>query len=171
VGITRATQKLYLTYARERVTQGKVHNQSPSRFLREIPEILVDKYMPELSKRSFTRKVPSILDKTPAPQIVSVGPFETGDQVYHKIFGKGEVTEISKGYVTAEFPGVGKKTLSSNFLTPYKGNLGLKAGDRIQVTDGKEGILKEISGDFAYIIFDGPIIEKVDKDKVMLKKD
>ncbi|MCE1245040.1 MAG: exodeoxyribonuclease V subunit gamma [Firmicutes bacterium] len=171
VGITRATQKLYLTYARERVTQGKVHVQSPSRFLREIPEVLIDKYVPELSKRSFTRKVPSILDKTPAPAVAVAGSFVKGDMVYHKIFGKGEVTDVSKGYITAEFPGVGKKTLSSNFLTPYKGSPELKAGDRIQVEGGKDGILKEISGDFAYVIFDGPTVEKFEKEKVTLKKD
>lgn len=38
VGITRARQKLFLTYARRRTVFGQTKYQRPSRFLREIPE-------------------------------------------------------------------------------------------------------------------------------------
>ncbi len=38
VGITRAKQKLHLTYARRRMVFGQTRYQRPSRFIREIPE-------------------------------------------------------------------------------------------------------------------------------------
>jgi DNA helicase-2/ATP-dependent DNA helicase PcrA len=38
VGITRAKEKLYLTFAERRQTRGGYTNQIPSRFLSEIPQ-------------------------------------------------------------------------------------------------------------------------------------
>ena len=43
VGITRAKEKLYLSYARSRLIYGTVSGAIPSRFLSEIPEYLVDR--------------------------------------------------------------------------------------------------------------------------------
>lgn len=42
VGITRAQQKLYLTRACTRVSRGRNVPRTPSRFLLEIPEDLLD---------------------------------------------------------------------------------------------------------------------------------
>ncbi len=51
VGITRAKEKLYLTYARRRMIYGTISSALPSRFLNDIPARLVKK---EIS-HSFTR--------------------------------------------------------------------------------------------------------------------
>lgn len=44
VGITRAQERLYLSYARQRMLYGNIHVNPPSRFLEEMPEDLVDKF-------------------------------------------------------------------------------------------------------------------------------
>lgn len=49
VGITRAKQKLYLTFCRKRMIYGTTQSNSPSRFLFEIPEHLV-KFTPITEK-------------------------------------------------------------------------------------------------------------------------
>lgn len=43
VGITRAKENLYLTYARSRLLYGDIKMNMPSRFIEELPEELVDK--------------------------------------------------------------------------------------------------------------------------------
>jgi DNA helicase-2/ATP-dependent DNA helicase PcrA len=42
VGITRAKEELYLTSAMERLVYGRWQNNQPSRFLREIPDVLIE---------------------------------------------------------------------------------------------------------------------------------
>jgi DNA helicase-2/ATP-dependent DNA helicase PcrA len=44
VGITRAKQKLFLTFAEKRQTRGGYSSQIPSRFLGEIPQNICDYY-------------------------------------------------------------------------------------------------------------------------------
>jgi DNA helicase II / ATP-dependent DNA helicase PcrA len=44
VGITRAREKLYLTFSESRMTRGGYENQIPSRFLTEIPQDICDFY-------------------------------------------------------------------------------------------------------------------------------
>jgi DNA helicase-2/ATP-dependent DNA helicase PcrA len=43
VGMTRARERLYLTYAQSRLLYGGVQYNTPSRFLSEIPEDLTDR--------------------------------------------------------------------------------------------------------------------------------
>ncbi|MBW7955977.1 UvrD-helicase domain-containing protein [Patescibacteria group bacterium] len=50
VGITRAKERLYITYARRRLVYGSITNAMPSRFLHDIPDHLVKK-----ESASFTR--------------------------------------------------------------------------------------------------------------------
>ena len=56
VGITRAMQKLYLTYAESRRLYGEDNYHSPSRFLREIPKKLLQEVR---LQTSVTRPVSS----------------------------------------------------------------------------------------------------------------
>lgn len=171
VGITRATKKLHLTYARERMMYGKTHNQSPSRFLREIPEDLIDRYVPEISKRSFIRQIEPVLKRHRVKKKKS-SKFSVGSTVYHKIFGKGEVIKCEKKYITTQFSGVGKKTVSVDFLSPYEEKEKKpKPGDKVEVEGGKEGIVKKLDGNSIYVILDGPVVEKFPKNKIKLKKD
>jgi len=59
VAMTRAKQKLYLSYARQRLFFGQRNSASPSRFLSEIPESLLEvvrSKTPAFSRRSFASK-------------------------------------------------------------------------------------------------------------------
>ncbi|MCC2671603.1 MAG: ATP-dependent helicase PcrA [Armatimonadetes bacterium] len=51
VGITRAKQKLHLTYARRRTVYGQTKYQRPSRFLREIPDECYDEVYRPVDER------------------------------------------------------------------------------------------------------------------------
>ena len=55
VGVTRAKQKLYLTYAKRRQMWGKTVYYQPSRFLDEIPYNLTDRHVSEGEKLSDER--------------------------------------------------------------------------------------------------------------------
>ena len=56
VGITRAQQRLYLTYARERTLFGQRGYNVPSRFLDEVPDELTDarQRLPQVASRAGT---------------------------------------------------------------------------------------------------------------------
>ncbi len=56
VGVTRAKQKLYITYAKRRQMWGDTKYFPPSRFLVEIPENLTERHLSEDSQLSSPRK-------------------------------------------------------------------------------------------------------------------
>lgn len=168
VGITRAIKKLYLTYAKERTVNGKTHKQSPSRFLREIPEELTDTYVPEISKRSFARKASLLLDRKSACEEQHLD-FKEGGTVYHKIFGKGTVESIEGNYITAHFQGFGKKTLSANYLSlnAVGPQNNIKTGDTIKMENGTRGVVKKVEGEYVFVVI-GTKVEKVIKEKLTI---
>lgn len=87
VGITRAKQKLYLTYAEIRRLHGKETIQRPSRFLREIPETCMQsvRMMPKISRPVVHREKESTT------------AFKLGQTVVHAVFGEGTIIHID-GY-------------------------------------------------------------------------
>jgi ATP-dependent DNA helicase UvrD/PcrA len=99
VGITRARQRLYMTWARERRLYGRSQRNLPSRFADELPA--------ELTERHTTRPSPGVgwqpaeperrrdFDSGPALQL------EAGDDVVHATFGDGVVTAVEPGGVVA----------------------------------------------------------------------
>ncbi len=92
VGITRAMQKLYLTYAETRRMYGNENYNSPSRFIREIPQELMQEvrvnttisrpasFAPSGSYSGYTQN-----HAIPDTEI------SLGQQVFHSIFGTGIV--------------------------------------------------------------------------------
>lgn len=85
VGITRAMQKLYVTYAENRRLHGMEVRHTASRFIREIPAHLIVDIRPKKTYEPF-RMTPS----TFVPEPVEVaGRFRLGQTVYHEKFGKG----------------------------------------------------------------------------------
>ena len=88
VGITRAMQQLYLCHAESRRLYGKDSYPRPSRFLREIPEHLLQ----EIRIRANISRPLS----TPAVQTVKAGSnstFRLGESVRHEKFGEGVVLQ------------------------------------------------------------------------------
>lgn len=104
VGITRAKERLYLTYAFSRHLCGARNLAMPSRFLEEIPESL----------RQVAGKERRESETPPRP--VRNESFKVGDLVFHKVFGEGKISAIKgNDQVVIYFSGLGEKT----FLLDY----------------------------------------------------
>jgi DNA helicase-2/ATP-dependent DNA helicase PcrA len=83
VGITRAMEKLVMTYAESRRLHGSENFNTPSRFIREIPAQLLQEVR---LHTTVTRPVSSITQaQVPDTELY------LGQRVYHQIFGEGVV--------------------------------------------------------------------------------
>jgi DNA helicase-2/ATP-dependent DNA helicase PcrA len=115
VGLTRAQEHVYLTYARSRRLYRDIDYRIPSRFIEEIPPELVDQGTTYESSR---RPVVSSYDPDEPDFDDGVQfHYEVGDVVYHAQFGRGRITAIS-GYgfemrVTVRFERGSEKTLAA----------------------------------------------------------
>jgi len=110
VGITRAMQQLYLTYAESRRLYGKETYPRPSRFLREIPP----EHLQEVRMRAtVTRPVTSVQPK--AASLQTEGKYKLGQRVSHAKFGEGVVLQMegdgAQERVQINFKQVGLKWL------------------------------------------------------------
>ena len=77
VGMTRAEKHLYLSYAETRRLYGQEMYQRPSRFLRELPNELIDNLR--------------VAKTTLKPQTKTTYQFKLGQNVAHEKFGEGVV--------------------------------------------------------------------------------
>lgn len=140
VGITRAMQRLYLTLASQRGQWGEGLSNPPSRFIDEIPRILVE----DISPKRITASL-SYFGSLNNSQFKSNGEPETrsqrrsafnnnsragglddlkiGDDIVHGKWGEGVVTSIKgsgeKTEIRVRFPVIGEKTLLLS-LAPIK---------------------------------------------------
>ncbi len=110
VGITRAMQQLYLTYAESRRLYGRETYPRPSRFLREIPA----EHIQEVRMRAtVSRPVTSVKPKAQSLQIA--GKYKLGQRVSHAKFGEGIVLQMegdgAQERVQINFKQVGVKWL------------------------------------------------------------
>ncbi len=87
VGITRAMQKLVLTYAENRRVYGKESFNAPSRFIREIPAGLVH----EVRMKAAVQRPATYLAQDDAPNEFGI---QLGQMVRHHVFGEGVVLNI-----------------------------------------------------------------------------
>ncbi|MGE4169213.1 MAG: ATP-dependent helicase [Candidatus Margulisiibacteriota bacterium] len=88
VALTRAKEKLFLTYSGRRQVFGEVSLHEPSRFLAEIPSRLLQTAAPRVDLSAA--KVSFSLGKfTPVTQPVQ--SFDRGETVYHRDWGQGQV--------------------------------------------------------------------------------
>jgi DNA helicase II / ATP-dependent DNA helicase PcrA len=108
VGITRARQRLYVSRAKVRSSWGQPMMNPESRFLREIPQHLID------WRRTDPKPAPSVAVSgagrfgvpRPSPSRAGKRPLlvlEPGDRVTHDKYGLGRVEEVS---------GVGESAMS-----------------------------------------------------------
>ncbi len=77
--------ELYLTYAEQRRLHGIDSFRQPSRFIREIPDELVEEIRPQIkvSRPVYRQAVPTVAE--------SAGSVKLGQRVRHKKFGDGVV--------------------------------------------------------------------------------
>ncbi|MEX2962499.1 DNA helicase II [Microbulbifer sp. TYP-18] len=118
VGITRAMQKLYITYAENRRLFGSESHNSPSRFIGEIPPDLVCevRLKTEISRPLFNPdygKVGRLSD--PPPDFDDLPPLALGGRVEHPKFGEGTVVQFEgngpRARVQVNFDDAGSKWL------------------------------------------------------------
>jgi DNA helicase-2/ATP-dependent DNA helicase PcrA len=109
VAITRARQRLYMTWARERRLFGRAEHNLPSRFVDELPTELTERHQKSVASGGMSWNAPSP-GASPA-QPLDPGPaleMQTGDDVVHASFGDGVVTGVEPGgVVVVRFSGDG----------------------------------------------------------------
>ena len=107
VGMTRAKQELYLSYADSRVLYGGVLHNAPSRFISDIDA-------EHIKTSSLTSSLPIV--KSPSNgEPIYVPDLEPGDLVKHQLFGQGTVAEVDGDVVAIYFKGRGVKRLNISF--------------------------------------------------------
>ena len=89
VGVTRAMQKLTLTYAESRRLYGKEVSHRPSRFIREIPEECVE----EVRLRASVSR-PVSHQRMGAPVTSDDSGYALGQRVKHAKFGEGTIINL-----------------------------------------------------------------------------
>lgn len=111
VGITRAMQHLYCSYAEMRRLHGEEHFNAASRFLREIPAEL----MHEVRLKTIIQRPVAL---TPVAS-TEVGGIRLGQTVRHETFGEGVVMQLEgQGHharVEVHFSDAGSKWLVLQF--------------------------------------------------------
>lgn len=139
VGITRAMKELAITSAKQRMIRGEIQYSKVSRFVKEIPEELLEG---EIKKPVFMERQEKVqseavrpkrpgMRQQPSGQSMQARAFATSntikgnleygisDRVSHIKFGEGTVTAIVEGgrdfEVTVDFDSAGTKKMFANF--------------------------------------------------------
>jgi DNA helicase-2/ATP-dependent DNA helicase PcrA len=87
VGITRAKELLFLTFAEQRKLHGQDNFSPSSRFIDEIPSELKEEIRSTYQNRSYiTHNIANVKEN-----LMSKSPFRIGQRVRHKKFGEGTV--------------------------------------------------------------------------------
>ncbi len=111
VGLTRAKEKIYLLFTRQRTIFGSTQVNPPSRFLDDIPEKLkLTSEKTQAERDLFSPNATNSL-KSKAKKI----NLKDGDKVLHGEFGEGVVISVVEDLVIVAFKKVGIKRLSLEF--------------------------------------------------------
>jgi len=122
VGITRAKEQLFLTYARERRLYGNREPASPSLFLGELPPDRILSNVSTAQPKRLTTPLKDIRAKraaAPDPDAV-IADWTVGEKVLHPSFGTGQVTHIfgagNKMCIAVKFPNIGQKIIDPKLI-------------------------------------------------------
>lgn len=131
VAITRARERLYISYAAQRMLYNQVNYNAPSRFLKEIPERLLDDQWISQREKSFPGVINSYQHptpkRTPRPQPgagIGMGQSALG------------IAGVQKGFTPSAAASVPESAVAALF----------KPGDRVMHRKFGEGNVVEISG-------------------------
>ncbi|OLQ81059.1 DNA helicase II [Photobacterium proteolyticum] len=117
VGMTRAMQKLYITYAEMRRLYGKDNFHKPSRFIREIPT----EYVEEVRMKAQVSRPASSgrFSQTQVSDNFNQTGFSLGQRVQHPKFGEGTIINFegsgAQSRVQVAFNGEGIKWLVTQY--------------------------------------------------------
>ena len=140
VGITRAKEDLTLCCARQRMVRGETQYNAVSRFVKEIPEELLDNRPPAPRYKPVASTVPRRTAAENKPYIAGGGvgsfsglgitkgmgavtggkpDYDAGDRVQHIKYGQGTVIDMEPGprdyKVTVDFDEAGQKIMYAAF--------------------------------------------------------
>jgi len=136
VGLTRAKEKIYLLFTRQRTLFGTVQMNAPSRFLDDIEEKLLEQKSYREKEQTFfssllEKNYPASRAKVNAQNYASLGSeklvglekensvekiqLKGGERVAHQEFGEGIVVSVSGDVVAVAFKKAGIKRLSMEF--------------------------------------------------------
>lgn len=121
VAITRAKEKLYLSFAQYRKVFGSGEYRLPSRFLKEIPQELIKMHTEISNAQAYQQKsapskpgsaMPSA-HKEITKDTSSTEQFRAGDKISHPAWGEGTIVSTENSgddaIITAAFAGLGIK--------------------------------------------------------------
>jgi len=123
VGITRAKERLYISHAVQRTLYGRTNQNAISRFIKEIPEGLIDIDKPYDRKKEVRKMQTSPLftgammhQKRKSKHSLDPNRIKAGVKVKHPKFGVGTVVSVAGEILTIAFVDAGIKKISSEFV-------------------------------------------------------
>jgi len=127
VGITRAQERLFLSYARARRLYGSREPASPSLFLAELPKELIQSNVSTALPKRMTTPMSAVRRQRAGAAQAGNGSesedWSVGDRVIDQRFGAGQVTHIfgsgKKICLAVKFPDAGQKIIDPK-LTPVQ---------------------------------------------------
>ncbi len=115
VGATRAMRQLFITYAEQRRLHGMDSFGTPSRFIAEIPEELVEEVRPRIQ---VARPVAAGRFRAPAEELAP--GVRLGARVRHKKFGEGVILKVegqgAQANIQVNFASLGVKIMMLEYL-------------------------------------------------------
>ena len=133
VAVTRAKKKLYITRAKMRMLFGQTRFNQPSRFIKEIPEELMERTGETLKKsidHNYTPSKPQTPSRgfTSSPTVSApaknTASFNVGDAVVHKAYGEGVVLSAkpmgNDTLLEIAFATAGTKKIMANYAKVEK---------------------------------------------------
>jgi DNA helicase II / ATP-dependent DNA helicase PcrA len=117
VGMTRAMKQLFLTYAEQRRLHGVDSYGMPSRFIKEVPDDLIEEIRPRIQVAR-----PVTMARVRAEESVGAG-MRLGSRVRHRKFGEGVILNVEGNGSTARVEvnfeqQQGRKWLMVEYLEP-----------------------------------------------------
>ncbi len=115
VGTTRAMKQLYMTYAEQRRLHGQDNYGTPSRFISEIPEDLIEEVRPRIQ---ISRPVAAGRFRPPVEELAP--GVKLGARVRHKKFGEGVILKVEgqgpQANIQVNFASLGVKIMMLEYL-------------------------------------------------------
>jgi DNA helicase-2/ATP-dependent DNA helicase PcrA len=118
VGITRAMQKLIITYAETRRMYGTETFNAVSRFVKEIPDTCIEEVRLKTAVTrpvSFKRPLTQASNRQPMYETGADTGFRLGQRVRHAIFGEGVILQFEgtgpNAVIQVKFEEIGSKRL------------------------------------------------------------
>ena len=137
VAITRAKETLTISHAKQRMLYGRTNAALSSRFLKEIPESVVQRKGGYFKQESVTSRYTSYQYQSPTMQSAkkeipsftaqtaktAILELNKGDMVQHTAFGRGMVLSVLKmggdALLEIAFDDIGTKKLMSKTASPH----------------------------------------------------